>query len=100
MPKIECHLPGHDGLWIEFRNEKWTFGDRRAILEASDDPAWLGIVLAYVTSWNLTDVDGAPVEARVGSMERVEDDVVAWILSAWFAARSERSALPKAPSPR
>ena len=100
MPKITCDLPGHSGLWVEFRQDKWTFGDRRAVLEATSDVDWLGVVLPYVTSWNLVDVDGAPVEATLSAMDRVEDDVVAWLLTGWFRARGERSALPKAPSSR
>ena len=100
MPRITCDLPGFDKVWVEFRQDKWTFGDRRAILEAASDPEWLGIVLPYVTVWNVTDVDGASVEPQVSSIERVDDDVVAWLLGAWFKARSERSALPKAPLTR
>ena len=100
MPRITCELPGHTGVWVEFRQDKWTFGDRRTVLEAASDTEWLGVVLPYVTSWNVTDVDGALVEQTVSAMDKVEDDLVAWLLSAWFKARSERSALPKAPSSR
>jgi hypothetical protein len=97
MPKIACDLPGHSGFWVEFRQDKWTFGDRRAVLEATSDAEWVGVILPYVVSWNLEDVDGAPVEPTLSAMDRVEDDVVAWLLQAWFKARAERSALPKAP---
>jgi hypothetical protein len=97
--RITCDVPGHD-VWVEFRPDKWTFGDRRAVLEAASDVEWLGIILPYVTGWSLKDVDGAPVEATVSAMDRVEDDLVAWLLMAWLKARSERSALPKAPSSR
>ena len=99
MPRITCELPGHDA-WVEFRQDKWIFGDRRAVLEATSDGEWLGVVLPYVTAWNVKDVDGAPVDPTISALDRVEDDLVAWLLSAWFKARSERSALPKAPSKR
>lgn len=97
--RITCDLPGHETIWAEFRQDKWTFGDRRAVNESVTDPEWLGVVLPYVTAWNFVDVDGAPVEPNVSAMDRVEDDLVSWILAAWLKARSERSSLPKRPSP-
>jgi hypothetical protein len=76
MPRITCELPGHDKVWVEFRQDKWTFGDRRTVLEAASDTEWLGVVLPYVTGWNVTDVDGASVEPTVSAVDRVEDDLV------------------------
>lgn len=99
MPRITCELPGHE-VWVEFRQDKWRFGDRRAVREAASDAEWLGVVLPYVTAWSLTDVDGAPAQPTVAAMDEVDDDLVCWLLSAWWQARSERSALPKAPSSR
>jgi len=96
--RITCDLPDHGSLWAEFRGDKWTFGDRRAVNESVSDLDWLAVVLGYVTAWNLTDVDGASVEPKTSAIDRVEDDLIAWLLSAWLKARSERSALPRKPS--
>ena len=78
--------------FVEFRDSKWTFGDRRAILAAPDDVAALETVLPYVVSWSLP----VPVTQSVDGLNEAEDDDVVFVIRSWFRAREQRSGLPKA----
>ena len=92
-----------DGTWVEFRDDRWTFGDRRLVLEATTDWDALDIIVAYVMSWNVKDVDGASVRPRDGdnrpvtsaALANLDDDVARWLVRAWFQAKAERTDLPK-----
>ena len=85
------------GNWIEFRDSKWTFGTRMAILGAPSDLEALDLVLGFVVGWNVTDIDGAasPFDKGASALLNVDDEVVRWIIRAWFEAREERNRVPK-----
>ena len=85
------------GHWCEFRDEKWRFGDRIAILEAGSDVRALDLILPFVTAWNLTDVSGdaVPFDGGAKSLMSVDDEVATWLIGAWFEARAKRVAIPK-----
>ena len=92
------------GNFVSFRDEKWTFGDRRRVLEAVTDWDALEIILGYVVEWNLQDVDGSPVAPKdhegravpVMALAGLDDDVARWLVRAWFQAKAQRSEVPKA----
>jgi len=97
--RIECDQPAFPGAFVEFRDRPWKFGDRRRTLEATDDALALGIILPYVTGWNIKDCDGkaVAVEDGVDALNEVEDGLVIWLIRAWFEARLRATQL--APNP-
>ena len=94
-----------DGWFVAFRPDRWTFGDRRKIMEAESDWDALNFILPYVTSWNLKDVDGIAVMAKDGegrpvsslALANLDDDTARWLVRAWFQAKAQRAELPKVP---
>ena len=86
------------GQWVEFRDTKWTFGDRVEILESTDWNA-LAKILTYVVAWNVKDTDDqdVPLPAKAEAMRGVDDRTVVWLIRAWFEARNKRGELPKGP---
>jgi hypothetical protein len=98
MPiRIDCPLEGHRETWVEFRDSGWTFGDRRRILEAMSDAVAVSLILGYVERWSLKDAGGAdvPIKRDIEVLDGVDDEVVVWLIRAWFQAREKRSAVPK-----
>lgn len=97
--KIECPIEGYKDCWIEYRSEPWPFKDRRRILETTSDIATLELMLSYMTGWSLKDVDGKPIPfgQTIETLDNADDTrLIPWIITSWFRARAERSALPKA----
>ena len=94
---MPIRIESKKGQWIEWRDKAWTFGDRLAIIGASDDSAALGLILKYVVGWNLMDQDGKPLPYDKGAtgLLAADDEDVTWIIRSWFQARSERNAVPK-----
>jgi hypothetical protein len=86
-------------LWVDFREDRWTFGDRRKVVGAFNDAVAMDIILGYVEKWNVKDINGEAVELGdergIEILDNVEDDVVVWLISAWFSARSRRIAPKK-----
>lgn len=116
MPiRIESDRPGLQGAWIDFRDDKWRFGDRNKILNSSSDLDTLTIVLDYIVAWDLKDVDGKKIKFEptvtetVGEGDDAEeitrpnlelfdnmDELVAsWVINAWFEAKNSRMEVPK-----
>ena len=99
--RINCTVPGYDGCWIDYRDEPWPFKDRRTILGITSDIATLEVMLSYMTGWSLKDVAGqsVPFAPKLESLDNLDDTrLIPWIITSWFQARAERSALPKGPS--
>lgn len=82
-------------VWVEFREDRWTFGDRRKISESFSDSVTMGIILGYVDAWNVKDINGKDIELGkergIEVLDNVEDDIVVWLVSAWFAARARKT---------
>ena len=102
MPiRIECTVAGYEGAWIEYRDEPWAFKDRRTILSTMSDITTLELMLSYMTGWDMKDVEGkpAPFGQTIEALDNLDDTrIIPWIISSWFQARAERSALPKGSS--
>ena len=81
-----CPLPGWTDVWVQFKTSGYPFKLRRAWDEAKTDEATLAVILPYITAWNLTDVDGQPVELppvaerTVGLVETIEDALLMWLI--------------------
>jgi hypothetical protein len=120
MPiRIDCDRPDYKGAWIEFRDDRWRYGDRNKILNSVSDQDTLEIILGYVTAWNLTDVDGKKVkfeptvtvtgtvgegddekgfertEPNLGLFDDLDEQFISWIIGAWFEAKNSRMEIPK-----
>jgi hypothetical protein len=95
--RVDCDLEGHKDLWVEFREDRWTFGDRRKVSESFSDSLALTIILGYVEAWHLLDVNGKEVEfvKELEGLDDMDDRVVVWIVRAWFQARNKRAEVPK-----
>lgn len=103
--RIECPHDGYENVWVEFRDDRWPFKDRRAVLGSVSDADTLRVVLGYVTNWHLVDVDGKPVKFElpepteevpdpdpVDLLDNVDDTaIIGWLIGAWFEARVLRS---------
>ena len=99
--RIACTVVGYEDNWIEYRDEPWPFKDRRLILGTVSDIATLELMLGYMESWSLRDVDGKPVPfgQTIETLDNIDDtQLIPWIITSWFRARAERSTLPKASS--
>ena len=94
MIRIECDLPRYAGkVWVGFREDGWKFKDRRAILETTSDLVALNVIVGYVEEWEV----GVPFVSGGGIdlLDEVDDELVGWLVRAWFEARGKRSVLPK-----
>lgn len=93
----EIRIDKGDGLWCSFRPSKWTFGARMGILGAASDLEALDLILPFVVSWNLTDVDGVAVPFDKGSkaLLNLDDGTARWLVRSWFEARELAVAVPK-----
>lgn len=96
--RIEC--PHSEGVYIDFKSDGWTFGARRKAVEATRDVVVLEVILEFIESWNMLDVNGETVELDLDKgielLDELDDRVIIpWIISAWFEARSQRTELPK-----
>ncbi len=89
-----CPLPGYTDVWVQFKTSGYPFSLRRKWDEAKTDTATLAIILPYVVAWNLTDVDGHPVELppagerSIQTVENIEDGLLMWLIrefnTFWF----------------
>ena len=93
--RVECDLPAYAGkVWVDFRETGWKFKDRRTILETTSDLVALNMIVGYVEAWQIPDtsfVAGGGIEL----LDEADDDIVGWLVRAWFEARGKRSGLPK-----
>lgn len=93
---IRMTNPKDEKFWIEYREERWTFGDRRKITSSFDDTFVLEKILEYVDAWSLFDVDGNAIaldkEKGIELFDEVDDGLVLpWIIQSWFDARRKRN---------
>lgn len=99
MIRIDCTLLGFEACWVDFRDDKWTFGDRRRITEAATDIEALPLILKYVVNWALVDFNGAAVAFDPGNpmgvLDGLDEALVQWLYQAWWLARGKRNAVPK-----
>ena len=97
--RIKCTLEGFEKNWIDFRSDRWPFGDRRAMIAGATDIESLEIILSYVETWSIYSVDEKKItfdaEKKVDNLDTIDELLVNWIIAAWFEARSEREQLPK-----
>ena len=99
--RIACTVENYQDCWIEYREEPWPFKDRRLILGTVSDIETLKLMLGYMTGWLLKDVDGreVPFGQTIEALDNIDDTLlIPWVITSWFRARAERSALPKAAS--
>jgi len=98
--RIDCDVEGYEKCWIEFRDDRWPFGDRRKAIDATEDMVVLGIIVPYIENWNLTDFEGKKLafdkEKGLDNLDRLEDGtILGWIMGSWFRARTMRNEVPK-----
>ncbi len=81
-----CPLPGYTDRWVKFKTSGYPFGLRRKWDEAKTDAATLTIALKYVAAWNLTGIDGQPVELPADGtrpielVDNIEDALLMWLI--------------------
>ncbi len=98
--RIDCSVDGYKKAWIDFREDRWRFKDRREILESTSDLKTLEIILGYIEDWSMKDVNGNQVpfdkDAGVDLLDDLDDSkMIPWIIGAWFEAKVERTYVPK-----
>jgi len=97
--RIKCDIEGFERNWIDFRDNNWPFGDRRKMLLGATDLDALETILGYVEAWCIYGVDEKKVtfkaEDKVDNLDKVDELLVNWVITAWFEARAEREVLPK-----
>ena len=76
-----CDVPTYEHVFVQFKTQGYPRKLRREWDEADAD-LMLRIVLRYVATWGVTDLDGAAVaySADPACLDNVEDGVVAWLI--------------------
>ena len=97
--RIECEVEGFEKNWVEFRGDRWPFGDRRAMMDGQTDLESLKVILGYIEGWNMLNVKDKKVvfdpEGGVDLLDTMDEILVNWLIGAWFEARAKREELPK-----
>ena len=99
-----CDVPTYGHVWVQWKTSGYPRKLRRE-WDAANADATLAIVLRYVASWSLTDLDGAavPLVPETACLDNVEDAVVAWLVRAfvqfWLLELSAPRPNSSAPSP-
>jgi len=99
--RIECDLEAFEKkkVWIDFRDDRWPFKDRRQVTSLADDESLL-VVASYIEDWSMVDVDGKAVpfdsEKGLDNFLMLDDrEMIPWVFSAWFQARRTRVEVSK-----
>ncbi len=97
--RIKCKLEGHEKVWVDFQEDRWPFGDRRAMMEGQSDTESLKVILGYVEEWNIFDVRDKKIAFEPGGglalLDAMDEVLVNWFIGAWFEARGQREGLSK-----
>ena len=86
-----------EGVWVQFKTKGYPFKLRREWESLTDDAAVLGIVLRYVESWSLKDVNGNEIVLGPDPavLDGAEDALIVWLIGSF--SRFWRVELPTVP---
>lgn len=95
-----CTHPEFPEAWVRFRGHGYPFRLRQDLDGARDDAVVLRIILPYVEDWNLTEVDGKPVDKPGGQaapelLDNVDEALVVWLIGEFYRHRGEVISLRK-----
>jgi hypothetical protein len=98
--RIECPHEEWKEVWIDYRDDKWPFGDRHRMAQVTSDINALEIVLEYIDDWNMIDVDRKAVKLDKGKGTELffnldDSHIITWIISSWYEARVRRGEVSK-----
>ena len=85
-------IVGENGDWVEFKPSGYPFKLRKQ-LQGNDDETVLGIILPYVTAFNLTQTDGTKVET-LDNLSDVDEQTVVNIIWKFYEFRGDRQREP------